>query len=333
MGFTPSRTVFSPTHSVRKNTLHPQSIVRSGIRIQRSFLLVGGLLGLGLLASCSGETAQQGAQNLVNAVNSPRGLTVLRDQAYGPGERQKLDLYLPEGVTLRGAKAAPGTHSRPTVLFIHGGSWQGGDKAGHQFVGDSLARAGYVVGVMNYRLAPEYRYPSYVQDAASALKWLRDRAPEWGGDPDNLFVMGHSAGGFNAVELADNARWLQEVGVPVSALRGVIGIAGPYSYDFRAFPSRVAFPEGATPDEVMPDRHVRPDAPPHLLLVAANDTTVYPQNALNMEAALKAAGVPVERVVLPGLNHLTVIGAVARNLTFLGGTRAEVLRFIEARRR
>lgn len=278
------------------------------------FLLGGAaLLTLGLSA-CSGERLQ----NAVNATNSTRGLTVVRDQAYGPDTRNRIDVYAPANA-----------QRAPTILFIHGGSWQGGDKAGHAFVGQSLARAGYVVGVMNYRLAPQHRYPSYVQDGALALKWLRERAAQWGGEPNNLFVAGHSAGGFNAVELVDNARWLGEVGVPVGAVRGVIGIAGPYSYDFRQFPSRVAFPEGASPDDVMPDRHVRPDAPPHLLLVAANDTTVYPQNAINMEAALKKAGVEVERKVLPRLNHITVLGAVASNLTFLGPTRAEIIRFVE----
>lgn len=269
------------------------------------------------LSACSGANVQ----NAVNATNPARGLRVSLDQTYGPDPRNRLDVYAP-----------PQAQRAPTILFIHGGSWQGGDKSGHAFVGESLARAGYVVGVMNYRLAPQHRYPTYVQDAAAALGWMREHAREWGGDPQNLFVAGHSAGGFNAVELVDNARWLSEVDVPVGSVRGVIGIAGPYSYDFRDYPSRVAFPEGSDPADIMPDRHVRPDAPPHLLLVAENDTTVYPQNALNMEAALKKAGIPVQRVVLPRLNHVTIIGAVARNLTWLGGTRAEIIRFVETYR-
>lgn len=269
------------------------------------------------LSACSGANVQ----NAVNATNPARGLRVSLDQSYGPDPRNRLDVYAP-----------PQAQRAPTILFIHGGSWEGGDKSGHAFVGESLARAGYVVGVMNYRLAPRHRYPAYVQDAAAALKWLRDHAREWGGDPRNLFVAGHSAGGFNAVEVVDNARWLGEVGVPVGSVRGVIGIAGPYSYDFRNYSSKVAFPEGSDPADIMPDRHVRHDAPPHLLLVAQNDTTVHPQNALNMETALRKAGIPVQRVVLPRLNHVTIIGAVARNLTWLGGTRAEIIRFVEANR-
>nr|WP_315941257.1 alpha/beta hydrolase [Deinococcus sp. Marseille-Q6407] len=243
------------------------------------------------------------------------------DQAYGSGPRQQLDIYAPAGV-----------HNAPTVLFIHGGSWNSGSKAEYRFVGESLARAGYVVGVMNYRLAPEYRYPSYVQDSAQALAFLRSHAARYGGSPDNLFVMGHSAGGFNAVETVVNERWLSEVGVPVSSVRGVIGLAGPYSYDFRQFSSREAFPQGGTPDEIMPDRHVRRDAPPHLLLTAENDGTVAPQNAVNMERALKAAGVPVERREIRGVNHVTIVAALARPLGWLGDTRSQVLDFIEAHR-
>ncbi|GMA17522.1 alpha/beta hydrolase [Deinococcus metallilatus] len=289
----------------------------------RTFPLKLGLLGLGMLALGVSLTAcsAAGAQDTLNRAISTRGLKVVTDQRYGPYDRNLLDVYAPTDAT-----------NAPVVLFVHGGSWQGGDKAGHKFVGESLARAGYVTGVMNYRLAPQNRYPTYVQDTAAALKWLRDHAKSFGGNPDDLFVVGHSAGAFNAVEAVDNERWLREAGVPISAVRGVIGIAGPYSYDFRQYPSRVAFPEGSTPDEVMPDRHVRRDAPPHLLLVAANDTTVHPQNALNMEAALKAAGVPVTRTVLPRVNHITIAAALARPLTFLGGTRQQVIDFIEAHR-
>lgn len=276
-----------------------------------------GTVAVSLAAALSACSSVDVTQTLNRSVNT-RGLNVVTDRKYGPDARNVLDVYAPQNV-----------QNAPVVLFIHGGSWQGGDKSVHRFVGESLARAGYVTGVMNYRLAPQNRYPAFVQDGASALRWLRENAKTYGGNPDVLFVTGHSAGGYNTVELVDNERWLREAGVPIRAVRGVIGIAGPYSYDFRPLQSRVVFPAGSTPDQVMPDRHVRKDAPPHLLLVAANDTTVYPQNALNMEAALKRAGVPVTRTVLPRVNHVTIIAAVARPLTFLGGTRQAMIDFIE----
>lgn len=284
----------------------------------RPLLLGVGAVTLGLtVVAC----APRNVQNTLNRVTFVNGLTVTSNLRYGPDPRNVMDVYAPQHA-----------RSAPVVLFIHGGSWEGGDKEGHKFVGESLARAGYVTAVMNYRLAPQNRYPTYVQDAAAALKTLFDQATTLGGNPDDLFVMGHSAGGFNAVEVVDNARWLREAGVPIAAVRGVIGVAGPYSYDFRQYPSKVAFPEDGDPQDIMPDRHVRPDAPPHLLLVAQNDAVVHPQNALNMEAALKKAGVPVTRTVVARVDHVTIIAALARPLTFLGNTRQDVLQFIEAHR-
>lgn len=285
---------------------------------RRTALLTAGTLALAAgLSSCSGPNTQQSFNRLI----STRGLTVQTDLAYGEGARQRLDIYAPRNV-----------QNAPTVLFIHGGSWNSGEKSEYRFAGESLARAGYVVGVMNYRLAPQFRYPSYVQDSARALAFLRSQAAQYGGSPDNLFVMGHSAGAFNAVEAVVNERWLREVDVPVSSVRGVIGLAGPYSYDFRDYSSREAFPEGGLPDEIMPDRHVRRDAPPHLLLVAENDTTVHPQNALNMERALQAAGATVERRVVNKVDHITIMAALARPLSWLGDTRGQVLDFVEAHR-
>ena len=272
--------------------------------------LVAALLAALTLSACSPE-------RLANASASLNGLRVTRDLPYGPDARNVLDLYAP--AQARGA---------PIVLFIHGGSWKGGSKDGYTFVGESLARVGYLTAVMSYRLAPKNRYPSFIQDAAQALRWLQDHAAERGGDPKSLFVVGHSAGAFNALEVTVNPRWLSEAGVPISSVRGVVGIAGPYDYDFRAGDTRDAFPAGATPTEVMPSRHVRADPPPTLLLVAGKDQVVGPENGARMLAALQAKGADVTLTVLPGVDHYTVIGALGRNLQFLGGTRRAVLEFL-----
>ncbi|MFC6616825.1 alpha/beta hydrolase [Deinococcus radiophilus] len=147
---------------------------------QRRWLTV---LAAGTLALTLGSCAALNPVQTLNRTVSTAGLTVQTDLVYGSTERQKLDIYAPQNV--RGA---------PTVLFIHGGSWANGNKEDYRFVGESLARAGYVVGVMNYRLAPQFRYPSYIQDSAQALAFLRSQAARYGGSPDNLFLMGHSAG-------------------------------------------------------------------------------------------------------------------------------------------
>lgn len=147
-----------------------------------------------------GLTACSPVQTL-NTLTPLVGLRVATNLAYGESTRQQLDLYSP---------AEPQTV--PVVVFIHGGSWTGGSKDDYKFVGESLARAGYLTAVISYRLAPEFRYPEYVRDAALAVRWVRDNARRYGGDPARIFVVGHSAGAFNALEVVMNERWLREAG-------------------------------------------------------------------------------------------------------------------------
>jgi len=253
----------------------------------------------------------------LNALTFTNGLVVTTNLSYGPHARHALDVYRPEN-----AKGAP------VVVFVHGGSWTGGSKNDYKFVGESLARAGYVTAIINYRLAPENRYPAYVRDTALAVRWVRDHAGEHGGHPGNIFLMGHSAGAFNVMEAAVNRKWFAEAGVNVRDVRGVIGIAGPYDYDFRLFASKNAFPEGADPADIMPARHVRADAPPVLILTAANDQVVHPDNARRMIDALQRAGVPVAFKEARGVDHATIIGALASRLTFLAPVRDDVIAFI-----
>lgn len=240
--------------------------------------------------------------------------------AYGQDTRQKLDIYQPLHLT--------NSNPRPVILFVHGGSWEEGNKDDYLFVGESFTRAGYVTVVMNYRLAPVHKYPDYVQDTARAIQWINQNISRYGGNPQQLVVMGHSAGAFNAVEAVDNPRWLIEVNVPVSSIKAVVGIAGPYSYDFRTDSTRDAFPANAVPDQVMPDRHVRTDAPPHLLLVGSKDQRVKPANAQKMHAALQARQIPVQLQTVEGANHISIMAAVATRLSWYKSTREQILDYL-----
>ncbi|AZI42228.1 alpha/beta hydrolase [Deinococcus psychrotolerans] len=275
------------------------------------------LLALPLLLTLGVALTACNPVGTLNRATSLSGLSVTHDLHYGSDPRNVLDIYAPQGAA-----------NKAVVLFIHGGSWDSGSKDEYVFVGESLARAGYVTAVMNYRLAPQHPYPDYVIDAASALKWLQDNAAQYGGNGQRLYVVGHSAGAFNAVDVVDDSPFLSDAGVQAGTVRGVVGIAGPYDYDFRQFPTKTAFPAGGDPAQIMPTQHIRADAPPNLLLVAGNDQTVDPSNGEKMKAALQAAGVPYTYTVLPGLSHITVVAALSRRLTFLGGTRQAVLDFL-----
>ena len=243
--------------------------------------------------------------------------------AYGEQPRQSLDVYVPSTQT-KSAKL------RPVILFIYGGAWTTGNKADYVFVGESFTKAGYVTVIADYRLAPQHKYPEYVQDTALAIKWINENIQQYGGDPKQIVVMGHSAGAFNVAEAVDNKRWLNEVNVPVSHVKAVVGIAGPYSYDFRTDGSVNAFPSNATPDQVMPDRHIRADAPPHLLLTASKDQRVKLINTQKMYAALQQQQIPVQHQVIDGAGHVSIMASVASRLNWYKPTRQVILDYLDS---
>ena len=226
---------------------------------------------------------------------------VARNLPFGAHPRLKLDLYAP--------RAADG-RARPIVVFIHGGSWRGGSKDGYGFAGRAFAARGFLVAVPNYRLVPEVRYPAFVEDGAAAVRWLRTNAGRYGGDPDRIVLVGHSAGAYNAAMLALNERFL---GADRAAVRGWVGLAGPYSFLPLAGPiTTAAF--GGAPDlpATQPIEAAGPGDPPALLLHGARDGTVRPRNSVVLADRLRAAGVRAEARVYPGVGHVSLVTALAR---------------------
>ena len=180
------------------------------------------------------------------------------------------------------------------------------------FAGRALAAQGFVVAVPDYRLVPQVHYPAFLEDSAMALRWVRAHARDYGGDPDRVVVMGHSAGAYNAAMLAYDPRWL---GAERTWLKGFIGMAGPYDFLPLASPAtKAAFGMAGDLPATQPVNHVAPGGPPALLLTADKDTTVGPRNATSMEAALNRAGIAVERRSYPGIAHIGILTALARPL-------------------
>lgn len=118
----------------------------------------------------------------------PRGGEVLRDIAYGPDERHRLDVYLPCAVPDGGG--AP----LPVVVFLHGGGFIRGDKAEREAIGHYFSRHGVLAVLPNYRLGPRHQWPAGAQDAAAVLAWTRAHAAGHGGDPEHIVMAGESAG-------------------------------------------------------------------------------------------------------------------------------------------
>lgn len=235
--------------------------------------------------------------------------------AYGKAPRQMLDVYQPLPST------PPAQGARPLVVFFFGGTWTNGDRASYKFVGEALASRGAVVVIPDYGLSPVFTYPVFVRDSALAVEWALDNAAQLGADPKQVYVMGHSSGGYNTAMVALDDRWLAEVGASPKQLAGWIGLAGPYDFLPIGDPqAQVAFNWPDTPPDSQPLAHVTPAAPRALLMAAAKDELVYPdRNTGQMAAALRAAGVPVEVKLFDNLSHVTLIGAFARPIQWLGG--------------
>ena len=250
-----------------------------------------------LLVACS---ATKFAVANLAAKTEPAARTA--DLAYGPEPRQRLDVYTPR--TRHGSAAVP------VVMFVHGGGWDAGSKDLYKFVGTSLAARGYVAVLPNYRLFPQVRFPTFVEDAALAVAWTRTHAAEFGGDGHRLFLMGHSAGAHIVMLLALDAHYLERVGLDGRAIRGVIGLSGPY--DFLPFGlgfQHAVFDASADLELTQPVHFARGDAPPVLLLYGSKDKVVAPRNSESLAAALRAAGGHVTLKRYPGRSHEDTVAA------------------------
>ncbi len=256
---------------------------------------------------------------LLNATIDVRGLAGASGLAYGRHPRQRLDVYRPAAV------AGP----LPVVVFFYGGAWQSGAREDYLFVAATLARAGMVVAVPDYRVLPAACFPGFLEDCARAVAHARREAPHWGGDPERLFVIGHSAGAYNAAMLALDPRYLRAVGDSRDRLAGMVGLAGPYDFlPFLTDDIRAVFAAAADPRETQPVAQVDGGNPPLLLLHGGRDDTCYPRNSLALASRVRAAGGVAEAKLYRGLGHIGIIAAIAPLLRWRAPVLADVVAFI-----
>ncbi len=277
-------------------------------RLARRTLLLGGA-GLALVG-CS----PAGLLNGVSKLTGDGGVrTAVRGAAYGADPRQRLDVYVPD-------KVAAGA-SLPVVIFFYGGGWVDGSRGDYAFAGRAFAAQGFVAVVADYRLVPEVRFPTFVQDGALAVKWVRDNIAHHGGDPARIALSGHSAGAYIAATLALDTRFLTSIGVDPAVVRGAALLSGPYDfYPFTEQRGRDALGGWPRPLETQPISFARGDAPPMLLMHGTADTVVRPYNSKKLAAKLTALGAPVELKLYPGKSHTDTIKSLSP--AFRGSTPA-----------
>jgi acetyl esterase/lipase len=214
----------------------------------------------------------------------------------------------------------------PAVVYIHGGSWIGGDQDSGGFIisdiGPALNAAGFVVANVDYRLGPEAHWPAQIEDVKCVIRYLRAYAKDLHIDPEHIGTWGHSAGGHLAALLGTagpSAGW--DTGSYLkysSAVEAVADFSGPanlvsmstegVSGEVQAnFVSLL----GPVPPEQLPAElkaaspvtYVSPGDPPFLIVHGELDTIVYPAQSQELAAALEAAGVPVTLEIVKGAGH------------------------------
>jgi arylformamidase len=153
-----------------------------------------------------------------------RAQEIKRDIPYAAPshERQVLDVYSP-----------PHAKNLPVVFWIHGGGWQTGDKSSVQIKPQAFNDKGFVFVSTNYRLLPEVDMGTIVRDIAQSIRWVHDHIAEYGGDPERLLIMGHSAGAQLAALICTDDRYLKAEGLSLAIIKGCVPVDGD-TYDVPA---------------------------------------------------------------------------------------------------
>jgi acetyl esterase/lipase len=276
------------------------------ILFKRLSLLLAGFAIAGMTV-----TAQEAAR-VVARGPVPDGTKIVRDLAYGPHERNKLDLYIP-----------PSDGPLPLVVWVHGGGWEKGSKAGGGPSLDLLAK-GYAVASINYRLSQQAVFPAQIVDCKAAIRYLRSVAKEYNLDPDHVGVWGMSAGGHLVALLGatGDAAFPPGPGEPKlsGAVQAVCDWFGPADFlhwgeltltspAARRESSLSRLLGGLVPDrmdlakQASPVTHVCKSCAPFFICHGDRDWLVPLQQSEALDAALKAAGVESKLVVVRGGGH------------------------------
>ncbi len=222
---------------------------------------------------------------------------VIADIAYGDAPRQKLDLFVPEG----------GGSGLPVHLFLHGGYWRANDRENYHFIADTVLVAGAIAVIAEYTLMPGARMAQLVDEVRAAAAWVGMHIAQYGGDAGRLTASGHSAGAHLASYLSALAP--REHGLPAVRPKASLLVSG--IYDLRPITTSFLQPEiGLTEEEVneWSPFEALPAPDTHLTLVVGKDETEpFHIQAQDFAYAAQKRGAPVERLTIPGHDHMTIV--------------------------
>lgn len=210
-------------------------------------------------------------------------------------ERCKLDIYYPED-----------TDGFATLVWFHGGGLEGGSKS----LLNEFRSQGFAVVDVNYRLSPKALCPAYIEDAAQAVAWVFEHIGEYGGSADQVYVGGHSAGGYLTLMITLDKDYLASYGADADKIAKAYPVSGQTATHYTVKAERGLSRDIPLIDEYAPSNNVRKEGAPIMLITGDDDLEMlarYEEN-LHLYSLLKFFGHPAELYQLEGFNHGNVIG-------------------------
>ncbi len=234
-----------------------------------------------------------------------------------------LDLHLPA------SGSVPDGEAPATIVFFYGGGWEDGSREKYRFAASQLTDLGYIVVLPDYRKYPEVVFPEFIEDAAEAVSWVSREIGNYGGDPDNIWLAGHSAGAQIAALLHYDESWLSRDASQMKPC-GLIGLSGPYDFlPITGATLKLIFPESLR-DASQPINYVDGTEQPALLIHGAGDTIVLPRNSESLADKINATGGNARLILYPDENHAAVVLALAKPFRFLAPVVTDIHQFVGA---
>lgn len=224
------------------------------------------------------------------------------DVAYGDHPQKQLDIYYPPGRR---------PNDLPALIFLHGGGWSHGYKEWAGFMAAPVVRLPAIFVSVDYRLAPEHKFPAPLDDTITAVRWVHDNAATIGVSKERLFIGGHSAGGHLAALACLRTDALLSAGLPGDALKGCFPVSGVF--DFRGRMNAADSRERKAAEKLLasaddgpaasPILYAAPASPPFLLAYGSRDYDWIIRSNRQMETALQEQGVAVQSMILEDHDH------------------------------
>ncbi len=276
-----------------------------------------------LVAMGTFVTTQASSQQVAPPVDVLDGVVASRDVDYIAGidhadDKDKLDVFMPEGAD-----------GAPVIVFFHGGALRAGDKGAGEALVHRFVPQGVGVVSANYRLSPGVMHPAHIQDATAAFAWVVEHIESYGGDPDRVYVSGHSAGAYLAALMAIDPSYLAAHGLGLDAIEGSIPISA-FLYVEETAKDRPKTVWGEDPAawlkaSVTP--HIGAATVPMLLIYADGDDDWRRRQNDTFWAAMRAAGgAEVRAVEVPARSHMSLMTELNAADDRIGGLVMEFLK-------